>query len=717
MTTLRDAFPRMVAIVGPGDETAGERDFSWAAPESVWALMTLVTTLQNGASGDLAAVDQISLAVYDDLCEQRGSVEGAAQRLLVDFVQFWLAVGPLATAARRRQFPMARDWAYRALTDNYQRDHLGDTIHIERLPAFMGVPEGSIANQVELTVLEYADSLFYVARVTADLLDLTGALLPGMAELIGRRVADSITSGSFEDWTLDAALSLLAWLDRFDDPMASPLARVLSPVEDDDRYPEEQRLRIALRLSDNPGRHTDFGPRERARRSLDRYQHRLVGQERLGLLGAAHGENAEEVVAHIAEFLAAIDAYNAFLADQGASLVDCLYDRGRLFARYVGGVTRTLLLADEVGVACRLLGRWQGIEDVREDLVFLLAADPAGTRWLAPGLRQEGSTDVATLGEFIAAANRTLGLSITYSDAGEAGAPAAIDRPGVPEPAEADSYLRACEEHLGAGGLNDVVAAGVSGGVVVLPGVPLPVCALARRATGVSWPLAASLRSPLPDRAIRSVAIWATDAAMVDQEVDAVASLFGAAEIAVEVIRTEQTAGRFRDLYARDDVDVIWLTCHGEQALYQPERSRLSLGDAELTLEELSQLPAPTGPGRRLLVLNACDSATAAYLGGPADFGIGALLASPSQAVVGHLWPVGFMEAGGFGAVMAKALAGGASYLDSFGSALAALRGGPQGMLDALAGTAVAGDLPKRLERALNREFDVLSWGSPTFLE
>ena len=227
------------------------------------------------------------------------------QRAVVDFVQFWLAVGPLASAARRRQFPMTRDWAYRALMHNYHPDHLGDAIHVERLPAFVRVPQGAIANQVELTVLEYAEHLFYVARVTGNLFELTDALLLGMAELIGRRVADCISGWSFVDWILDAALSLLAWLDRFDESMASVLAPVLASVEDDDRYAEDQRFRTAPTLSGNPGRHTGLGPRERAVRSLDRYQHRLRAQERLGLLGSAYGDSAEEVVAHIAEFVAA----------------------------------------------------------------------------------------------------------------------------------------------------------------------------------------------------------------------------------------------------------------------------------------------------------------------------------------------------------------------------------------------------------------------------
>ncbi len=67
--------------------------------------------------------------------------------------------------------------------------------------------------------------------------------------------------------------------------------------------------------------------------------------------------------------------------------------------------------------------------------------------------------------------------------------------------------------------------------------------------------------------------------------------------------------------------------------------------------------------------------------------------------------------------MLASALADGASYRDSFGRALAALRGGIQGLLDALTCVPLVGELPDRLQRAADRPSDILAWSTPTFFE
>ncbi len=384
---------------------------------------------------------------------------------------------------------------------------------------------------------------------------------------------------------------------------------------------------------------------------LERHEHLLAGQERLGLLTSAYVGRAEELAAHLEDLLAAIDQYDRDLIDQGASAVDRLYDRGRLFRSYLGGAVLTLAAAGDPNSAAQLLGRWHRVEEIREDLVLLLAGTPQGTLWIWRDLVRAGSTDPATFGELIFAANRALGLAITVSGAGEAGVPEPVDRQGVPDPAQAVAYERACERHLGLRALGELADGGAIGGLVIVPGLPAPVCSLAHRATGIVWPIETSLRAPHPDRPIRRVAIWPTAAAVVDEEVDALRGVFAAAGAEVEVVRDKQTVGRFRQVYAHDDLDVLWLTAHGAQELYRPEHSWLRINDDEdrLSLEELLTLERPAGKGRRLLVLNACDSGAAATLGGLAEFGIGAVLAGPTQAVVGHVWPIHVTAAAGLG--------------------------------------------------------------------
>ncbi len=202
---------------------------------------------------------------------------------------------------------------------------------------------------------------------------------------------------------------------------------------------------------------------------LERHEHLLAGQERLGLLTSAYVGRAEELAAHLEDLLAAIDQYDRDLIDQGASAVDRLYDRGRLFRSYLGGAVLTLAAAGDPNSAAQLLGRWHRVEEIREDLVLLLAGTPQGTLWIWRDLVRAGSTDPATFGELIFAANRALGLAITVSGAGEAGVPEPVDRQGVPDPAQAVAYERACERHLGLRALGELADGGAIGGLVILP--------------------------------------------------------------------------------------------------------------------------------------------------------------------------------------------------------------------------------------------------------
>jgi hypothetical protein len=212
------------------------------------------------------------------------------------------------------------------------------------------------------------------------------------------------------------------------------------------------------------------------------------------------------------------------------------------------------------------------------------------------------------------------------------------------------------------------------------------------------------------------LAVWASDLAGGEEETAAVEAAFTMAGVDVEIIRSGQTVGFFRGLYEREDIDVLWIACHGEHAAFEPERSKLTLSDGhEVSLEQLLAFRVPAAPQRRLVVLNACDSGTPAQFGGLAEFGIGSAIAGGAQAVVGHLWPVPFIEAAGFGALFAGALAARMYYVDAFGHAT--LEGGVDAMLAALADQKPPGGLLERLAAARDSARGLLHWGSPVFLE
>lgn len=57
-------------------------------------------------------------------------------------------------------------------------------------------------------------------------------------------------------------------------------------------------------------------------------------------------------------------------------------------------------------------------------------------------------------------------------------------------------------------------------------------------------------------------------------------------------------------------------------------------------------------------MLNSCKSAVSAGLGGPSNIGLASALADSGQAVISHLWPVGWKESAAFGGLLALGLAG-----------------------------------------------------------
>ena len=121
---------------------------------------------------------------------------------------------------------------------------------------------------------------------------------------------------------------------------------------------------------------------------------------------------------------------------------------------------------------------------------------------------------------------------------------------------------------------------------------------------------------------------------------------------------------------------------------------------------------------RRLLVLNVCDGATGAVLGGALGLGVAQMLAQPAQAVISHMWPVDQRIAPVFGALLARELARGEIFFESFGRTITQMNVDKEQLVESL-GESPA-EFSTLIERIENRDFDpkcMYYWGSPVFLE
>ena len=81
-------------------------------------------------------------------------------------------------------------------------------------------------------------------------------------------------------------------------------------------------------------------------------------------------------------------------------------------------------------------------------------------------------------------------------------------RPGVPDSTEGARFAKAAEDHLRLDDLRAVLnAVPDAGGLVPLPGFPLPVQPLMLRSIGRTLPICSSLRTPTFDRPVRRAAV------------------------------------------------------------------------------------------------------------------------------------------------------------------------------------------------------------------
>lgn len=147
---------------------------------------------------------------------------------------------------------------------------------------------------------------------------------------------------------------------------------------------------------------------------------------------------------------------------------------------------------------------------------------------------------------------------------------------------------------------------------------------------------------------------------------------------------------RFLGLYTDESFDVIWVTAHGLFDPREPHQSLIELSEdksAAIRLTDLLRHPV-RGPGRRLLFLNICLGGTVFITEAPAKLGLGALLASAHQAVIGHLWEVGSFVAPRFGLLTAVGLERGTGFFPAFSFAADRIRGDREALVALLRGEA-----------------------------
>lgn len=707
--TLATTFPTLAAHASKPATLDVESDLRVAA--NLQALLGALLDLWSAK--DLDDLDSRSRAVYDDILRaRRASVDLGGPHML-DVVQLIVANEPAQRAAALREYSMTRDWLVRTVCDTTAPAQPRLEANLARVPVLAGT---SFADPLDtlaaIQVVRWLTTLYFYARATKDLAFLTEPYLNFAIDFLTK----SSERPGFAGPVTDGLVAICDWAHTEGAAAAKPLAAMLESTLNDSAAPQAIRYQIAILLSGPAGTLTEVSRADRAQATLASFSEFIRAENRAWLLSVQCDGDIERTNELYDELVAALRERHADLVEfTGGGRRELSYINGRDLGRFAS-VARMLALDGQASRAAAVIAAVLGIEGPVADVIVGLTADPLGTVWAADGDVSAGDhSGEDTLGELIDAFNKALGHAITYTS-GEGIIPDDLDRPGVPVVHQAPRFQAAAEAHLRLDALAHRLADQEPQdrrALLLIPDAPAPVQTLGIVNHGASAPLSVSLRPPADDRAVARVALLKGDVPGASWEAEAVELAFaGRAEIDL----IELTAATdFITAYGDPAYDIIWLASHGAQDLYSPHATVLHLTlDVTVDAAELDALVVPQ-LGRRLLVLNACDSAAAGHLGGMGQLGLSPWLAGPHQAVIGHQWLADQYFAAAFGAAMAVELAAGTTFFAAFERSVSTISKGPQHARTALEPALPGIELMDRLA-ARNDDTTIFDWGSPAFL-
>ncbi|MBN8467778.1 CHAT domain-containing protein [Corallococcus exiguus] len=659
----------------------------------------------------LTALEAVSVGLLRELQAAR-ALFGDESSLLFDWVKLAIARFVARAAFDTGDLARTHEWLIRAVA---VEEYCGDgeyTFDFSLLAGALAAPQELVGALVTDAVLDWLVTLFAHSTRSGDLLSHAREIFPVPGKMVS---AGIFSRASFPGLVLDVLIQRAQWAARYQPQDAQAAAAPLLALLDAGILSEGDRAGIELFLATNTYPFAGEPQAERARRALATYFDSYSAGNRLLLrIASCWGDSARLRAIHpqLLEDLASIRTERA---QQAASPTEALLRAGQSF-RMLQPVLRAYAESGDAASVVEMLAAWSGdvsAQSLVQAPLLAVPSHPVGTLWVSgETVAPRDTTPKEIFGDFLAALNAFLDVTILFGDQPSL---RPTQRGGMhPHPEHGRRFEAESTRLLRLDALSEF-STPLPDRLVLAPGLTVPVQPLLLRHRGHNAALSVSLREPLPARPLRHVALLGDNTMSSPFELDAVTSILERAGVAVD--RISPTADAFKLAYSDTRYDALWVAAHGEYRSFQLERSALVLGEGEseeLSLDDLAALPAPRGD-RRLLVLNVCSGGHSATFGGPLGVGLGPVLAGQSQAVVSHLWPVGFQFAGAFGVLLADALVCLKDHLGAYGEAMRVVLAGREAMLQRLALLPNAAPVAERLHEGIDVG-NIASWGAPTLL-
>ena len=645
----------------------------------------------------------------------RNQKGASPEKLFAQFVQFCGAARAANFFIRAQELNIAGDYLMWALTDQII-DGPQQCPEISRLQAFVSNRTLQQWSHFVPVYSGWLGDFFYYCR--------RRAAFKNVADEIWQlsKAFFNLTSFRLNEDGAWLGASMLAWASQESQERAKELIPMIEQLAANQGKAPHARKLLAITLAGSAGRFSKHAQDHWENIALNELETYLENHERLQLLANRFGRmDCDDLFESLLE---EIDRYQTGYGQDGLSGEVALRSMD-FHSDYLKVILHACLSRRQSDRAIKAIGRWYGIQaDKLVSADFTLLVCPfhsegyvalAGKEFASiPGDNQDLLTRLTN------AENRFYGSSTSVVGASSQQLHLPL-RPGVPDSTEANNFAVALEHTYCPNEAAVALTSQTTQSQLVIPSKSHPIQAIQLESHNQTYPIAASLCRRLDDRPLRNVAIWSGAASGTEEmERDALEIIFRANGVRFKSISPDQaTADGFFQIYGDDAFDCIWLMSHGHFDHYSPKDAELQICQDGTSIR-LSELlgKTPECPKRRLLMMNVCDGGRFEQFGVLPRVGLAPGLASATQAVVSHLWPVHGITAAAFGTLFAIGLVRGDGFFEAFKASLLKIKstlGEVANIIEQQIGTQC--DLTLRLA---NQSLDFASlehWGSPVFYE
>lgn len=711
----KEYFPRFsaaIAQINRGlDAAFGDHLLDWHDDESVDRLRNGIVAVQQMCGGDIDRLDQISAEAVKDILALR---EGASSDLMLklDILQIDLAVSVMGTAYVQKRLQLIFDWAIYSVCDVYPYA-IENNFNLERIAAlFFRDRPRLYADWGREIGLQWVEIFYYYVFKVGGLKEIARELAPFVVDFLCQALPAQAA--------VQPATRVAEWAIRNRYSGRERLIRRLWQTYEGAQPGTETHIRLGLSFCLIIGKDVGIDTKEQARKLLDDYGPNVPSNWKLQLMQAALESDAQEIETQLPNIIAEIIGYRGDVLTQATDRVLAEYEFERSLTLIIGFVV-ALVKSGRTAAAIKLLAAWKGTDpkEARGDVLVIIPNDVLGAFYSRDGavLSTANRDHEETFVRLISAMNEFHGFNVVLHD-DDSLSPNIPTRSGLPEDPvrSSDQYLLAMREQFRFSEVREFLLAATDvHSLKLVSGLPCPIQPLMIKDQGFSWPIATTLLPPKPDRGCLQVLIWISGTLFGELQAGWIGELVSrAAAVTVRGGDLEL----FRAEYSRPEYDVVWVTTHGEFDHNDPHRSTLCIAEnASASFEDIRRMAVP-GSARRLLVLDACDSAAVPVYGGLSDLGFGPLLTSENQAVISHRWPVEQFASALFNSLLALYLRS-ESFFGAYQSAVATMARGKDAVRSELA-AALGGnhDLVIRIRDNESIRWETLGvWASSAFFE